>query len=94
MAHDVEEACHHLILRHGESKGVVEYRELRVGVRAEYLANLHADGAVGDDASDVHLRACAHHCQHGAHGNHAARCLLLLHIVLLPRIFVAPCRAA
>ena len=89
VAHDIEEARHHLVLgnRHGEAR--VEDGEAGEEGRAENLAAFEAFLAIGDDAAAVHLAAGAHHGEHGAHGDGLAVGALLAHPVFLPGVFVA-----
>lgn len=96
VAHDVEEACHHLPLWHGEGVARVEDGEPGHHPLAEHLAYLELRRVVGDDRATVHFRTGAHHGQHGAHGDNAQPCvrLFLPEVVLLPRVVVKPCRYA
>ena len=87
MAHDVVDASHHLILGDGEREARVQNRE--VGV-AEVIEQLTVFRVTGDNRTTVHLRACASHCQHTAHGNPTAGHRLPVLEVVLPRITIVP----
>ena len=89
VAHDVEEARHHLVLRHRHGEARVEDGETGEEGRAEDLAAFEAFFAIGDDAAAVHLAAGAHHGEHGTHGDGLAVGALLAHPVFLPGVFLA-----
>ena len=89
MAHDVEEARHHLVLRHSHGEPRIEDGERGEELRAEHLASLEAFFPVGNHAAAVHLAAGAHHGEHGAHGYGLAGGVFLVHPVFLPRVLLA-----
>ena len=90
VAHDIEEARHHLVLRHREGEAGVEDGELGHHVAAKDTSALEACSAVGDDAAAVHLAARAHHRKHRAHRHYPAVGALAAYPVFLPWVLVAP----
>ena len=93
VRHDIENAGHHLILRHRERQLRVQNREFRHQPAVEDLAELEVLRVVGDDGTAVHLRAGAHHRQHATDGQDTqiGGRIITFHVIGLPRVSVEPC---
>ena len=87
MAHDVVDACHHLIL--GNSKGETRIEDGEVGV-TEVIEQFAVLRMAGDYRTAVHLRTSASHREHTAHRNPTASHRLPVFEVILPRVTIIP----